>query len=151
VGELLSLAAVVLTGLFFYRVWVVSLRTEGGDPGWSSSFHWDLERPEKWINGNRIYDVKRAKQLIHDSPREVKLVDVSSIQKRFDADRLGVDLLTLSELPIRLDFPLILVPEGNGVLIIDGWHRVARAIQSGVLSLPAVWLSESETQSVLQK
>jgi hypothetical protein len=150
-GGLFAIVGFALTGLVFYRVWVASLRPEGGASGASDGYSWDVERPEKWVNGGRVFDVRRAKQIISRAPREVRLVDVESIRKRFEPGRVGVDMAEIDRLPIDLDFPLILVPEGEGVLIIDGWHRVAKAISNQIATLRAVWLTEAEKEAIVSR
>jgi hypothetical protein len=151
VGEWLTLMVVALSGLVFYRVWVASLRPAPRSSDRSDGYSWDAERPEKWVNGDRVFDVRRAKQLILRTPREVKLVDVASIEKRFEPTLVGVDLAEIGQLPIDLGFPLILVPEGEGVLIIDGWHRVAKAIEQRVATLRAVWLTVAEKDAIVAR
>lgn len=45
--------------------------------------------------------------------------------------------------------PIILAPTEYGVMVIDGWHRVARATLLGLESLPGVILTEDEMKQVV--
>jgi hypothetical protein len=49
-----------------------------------------------------------------------------------------------------LAIPVILVtlPEGSGCLIIDGWHRIAKALGEGKRTLPAHLLSEDDSEAL---
>lgn len=50
----------------------------------------------------------------------------------------------------NLSQPLIIVPmpDSEGYMVIDGWHRVRRALAEGITSLPAHILSPEEEDSV---
>ncbi|MEU8178634.1 hypothetical protein AB0C14_37695 [Microbispora hainanensis] len=56
-----------------------------------------------------------------------------------DIDQAHAELVDLSE-------PLIAVPASprGGALVIDGWHRIARALREGVTELPVILLSKEE-------
>ncbi len=50
---------------------------------------------------------------------------------------------------VDLDEPLIAVPvpSGDGPMIIDGWHRIRKALKGGVPELAAITLSSDEELS----
>lgn len=50
-----------------------------------------------------------------------------------------------------MERPLLFVPIGGRHQLIDGWHRLYKAVTSGILSLPARVLSEEEAQAVLME
>lgn len=129
----------------------------------SSDFSWRLEE-EYFHFVSRRYNVKKAKEIIVKTPREVDVMGLSGVAnmvqrpKRneqgqivsFSIGGISVDwdrIDTTNE--IDLDFPTILANHGNGdYLPIDGWHRIAKAVDMGQESLPVVVLSEEETKQV---
>lgn len=45
--------------------------------------------------------------------------------------------------------PLLLIPFGESeILLIDGWHRLARAVLEGVEELPMYLLTEEEAKAI---
>ena len=128
----------------------------------SSDFEWKMER-EYFRFFSRGYDVKKAKEIIVKTPREVNVMGLSGVKnmvKRPQRDEKGqitsfslgisVDWDRIdSTTEIDLDFPTILANHGNGdYWPIDGWHRIAKAVDMGQESLPVVVLSEEETKQV---
>jgi hypothetical protein len=49
---------------------------------------------------------------------------------------------------IDLTFPIILLTLGDLHPPIDGWHRITKALTVGVEKIPAVVLTEAESQQV---
>jgi hypothetical protein len=45
--------------------------------------------------------------------------------------------------------PLLFVPLGDKVCLVDGWHRLYRAVVEGVDILPAYFLTQEEADAVL--
>ena len=94
----------------------------------------------EWFEwGPHRYDIARAKEEAAARPHEQALLPVASWAKM-----LGVMRIEADHVPTRpLDEPLLLVrmggPEGT-VMVIDGWHRIAKAQADGVAELPAILL-----------
>lgn len=94
----------------------------------------------EWFEwGPYRYDIARAKAEAAARPHERALLSVDSWAKM-----LGVMRIDAAHVPTRpLDEPLLLVrmggPDGT-VMVIDGWHRIAKAQATGVEELPALLL-----------
>jgi hypothetical protein len=86
------------------------------------------------------WDVDVAKALIAGRERPTVELPVRAFAPWLGLIRIdekhaaGVDLAT----------PVIVARTPIGVICIDGWHRIWRASQEGVETLPAVVLNESE-------
>ncbi|WP_339911551.1 hypothetical protein [Symmachiella dynata] len=117
----------------------------------SNEFEWDLARPEKTVEGfDGIFDVQKAKQLIVAKPREVEEIDLvknetyfrtyvdDDVKLKEDVDWNTVDCSIL----------LIFVRLPTGKLEIDGKHRLAKAMMTGLYTLPAIILTPEETAEV---
>ena len=93
------------------------------------------------------FDVRKAKQLIAASPREVLVLQVKEVASL-------LPFITTAESPgdIDLGVPIICVPLpellGGGCLPVDGWHRIAFANRTKVNELPAVLLTSDEVIEV---
>ena len=118
----------------------------------SSEFEWHTDREETFAEnfGMELYDVREARRIVAGHPREVaewplegkrrayleELVDNTRI--RPDCDWAKVDAA----------FPIIFgVKDGVGTLI-DGNHRVRKALDNGAATVRVVKLSPDETTSV---
>ncbi|MFI0724336.1 hypothetical protein [Streptomyces sp. NPDC021224] len=91
------------------------------------------------------WDVTRAKAIAADLP--VGAVDVRPFFASLDVVRIDADHVP----HVDLTKPLILVriaELGGAALLIDGWHRVARARRDGVAELPCVVLDTTQERTV---
>jgi hypothetical protein len=116
----------------------------------SSGFVWHLERHDEMHatgidpaggEGLLVYDLHQARSLIVENPREVRVLRVSTlVPARWPPDGPREDMDPA--------FPLILGTEGGQPLILDGFHRLARARQMGIETVNAVVLTEAETGQI---
>lgn len=118
----------------------------------SDEIHWSYHS-EFFTFLFKTWDVAAAKAIIREEPRVVECIDVSDLAKFIGTStRVGV-LISRERVEnddrIDLMVPLVAVvtPKGNG-LVIDGWHRVAKAVALGVSTLPVVWLNAGESARV---
>lgn len=91
------------------------------------------------------WDVTRAKAMARDLP--VGRIDVRPFFSWLDAVRINAEHLA----HVDLDKPLILARVGElggAAMLIDGWHRVARARRDGVTTLPCVVLDLAQERAV---
>jgi hypothetical protein len=96
-------------------------------------------RAEQFEWGVYLYDISRAKVEAAARPHEQGSLSVASW-----APMLGVMRIDEGHVPTRpLDEPLLVVrlggPDGPA-MVIDGWHRIAKAKAAGVEELPALLL-----------
>lgn len=98
------------------------------------------------------WDVLSAKCIVADCPREVLSLEVSDhthLLRREEGGKTVFGVHTsLGYKEVDLSIPVIVVPRGNGFLIIDGWHRLATAEKMGVKTLPMVVLTKEESDLI---
>jgi hypothetical protein len=88
------------------------------------------------------FNVKAAKRILKASPREsvnLNVADYAAMRKM---------LAGVSYASVDMDVPVIVVKVNGGFLPIDGWSRIAKALETGQPSVPAVQLTSQEAQSV---
>ena len=78
--------------------------------------------------------------------------------KKFSLADHGVtlDFIRQNYVEIDLDYarttdlsrPLLVIPLGEEILILDGWHRLARAVMEGIEELPICMLTQAEADSI---
>ncbi len=120
-------------------------------PSMSNDFEWDLDRPEKTVEGlDGIFDVQKAKQIIAATPREIEKIDLVKNEAYFrsyvdDEVNLKDDIDWNT---VDCSIPLIFVRLPGGKLQIDGKHRLAKAMRTGLKTLPAIILTPEESADV---
>jgi hypothetical protein len=119
-------------------------------PIMSSEFKWDLERPEKTVEClEGIFDVQKAKNIIAQNPREVEDIDLVKHKDYFTSYLDEVKLKpNVNWETVDCSLPLIFVRLPQGKLQIDGKRRLKKAMDSGLESIPAVFLTLEETKEV---
>lgn len=99
-------------------------------------------RPETFEWGVFLYDIARAKDEAAAREHERGTISVDSW-----AAMLGVMRIDEQHVPSRvLTEPLLVVRLGGAdgpPMVIDGWHRIAKAHDTGVASLPAILIDKA--------
>ncbi len=97
-----------------------------------------------------VWNISKANRIIEASPREPDFfrpfeqgVTREQIQDRYPA--LDWEYAKA----VDLTRPLLFVPYRGLAQLVDGWHRLARAILEGVAELPAYLLTEEEARECL--
>jgi hypothetical protein len=90
------------------------------------------------------WDISKAHQRAAGYP--VHDVDVSTLAGF--ATLIHVDPTHLDEVDLSRPILLAPVPELDTNLVIDGWHRVHRALRDQVTCLPARLLTEADEQHI---
>ena len=118
-------------------------KSEGQKGRWGEISPLKIEE-EQFTYGTRNWDIQKAKQIIQDSPRNVEIFDVEG-GKYFIKHGLIQVKKSISE-KADLSAPLIAMQGKDGQwMVIDGWHRIKKALDSGVKELPMYKLTESES------
>jgi hypothetical protein len=123
-----------------------------------------------WMGLVRI-DVRTAKQILASKKRKPKIYrcDLQPLAKmvrrsktemlpdgtlNVSASQVALDWGQIDGEEINLEVPILLArlpPKlGNGVWPIDGWHRIAKAVEAKMESLPCHILSRTDTSKVTQ-
>lgn len=97
-----------------------------------------------------VWNVTEALRIIEESPRETMLfapveqgVTIAHIWERYP------DINEERAKTADLTRPLLFIPFQENHLLIDGWHRLFRAVSENVEALPCYALSPEEADSVL--
>ena len=122
----------------------------------SSSINWKFDFEEVFNFVGRGWNVQRAKQIIYQFPREIVSIDYNAFEPLLGGltttgtYRMGVsiDRNRLSLDTIDLSIPVIIIElDGGNHMLIDGWHRLGKAIQLKQ-NLRAVILSIKESKEI---
>lgn len=96
------------------------------------------------------FDVDAAKRTLARAPRESVKLDVAGAAALVGPPgRPGVIRVDPARVAgADLSVPLIVATVRGELLVVDGWHRVAKASAAGVTELDGFVLDESETEAV---
>jgi len=108
----------------------------------------------------KCFDVRAAKRIIREKPRKIETAVISGLRDLVNRPKKGsitmgiaIDWERIDRDPegeIRCTVPIILITEKDGgTMPIDGWHRIAKALDSGLTSLPAVCLNKTESKKCM--
>ena len=92
------------------------------------------------------WDVDAAKRILAAAPRPPARAWVAELWAELLATAHPLTWAHVAEVDIST--PLIALPAGPGYVLIDGWHRVARARMMGRASLPIWVLTADEAEQV---
>ena len=99
-------------------------------------FWWD---PWTW-------DIATVKHMLEAVPHPVLRYDIREAAALLPATNLGPEDCQYAD----LDFPIIVGWRDGEELVIDGWHRIAKASHQGISHLPAIILTKAENDMILQ-
>ena len=123
----------------------------------SSNFEWDVTSAELFRFLGQPFDVRQAKRIIHSLPREVNNCNIVEAAELIHPRPPAVMALKVSIKWNELDqnyekydlsIPLIGIKFRDSYLIIDGWHRIAKASEKNIVELPIVLLSDEESKEL---
>lgn len=119
---------------------------------------------EKFIHFLPVsWDVQKAKEILRNKPREIQQINVSgcfNYVKRPKTNPDGsitctighcVDWEKVDSDKVDISFPVIVayLPKSDDIWIIDGWHRIAKAAEQKIDTLPCVCLTKEESKQCL--
>jgi hypothetical protein len=106
----------------------------------------DVIKSETFYYGVRSWDVREAKRILHKTPRST--IQYPTIKAKSSLE--SGEIATFNEYLEKADvnFPVILITTEHGQFPIDGWHRLQKAIDQGVETVPAYILNQSESKQV---
>ena len=126
------------------------------------SIKWETNKPEFFSFIGQGFDVTKAKQILSNKGSvEIDTLDLENLRdfvKIPGQKNKSVLLCSVVEIDwnriynddsIDLTVPVIVANNKyGGVVVIDGWHRVGKAIINGLTELPCVVLSKKESQEI---
>ncbi len=111
----------------------------------STQTEWNPRLGEQSILAGKHYDLAKAKELIKATPRPVEMRPITQFRAMFYQDiRIDWDKAEKTDIAI----PVIVATEDGKPILIDGWHRYAKALRTRQSEIPAVILTEDETKSI---
>lgn len=113
----------------------------------SDSVVWHTDTIEVFTFLTCQYDVQRAKRFIVAKPRPIQQVEVEPVRPWIHlpgSHNLGVFVEQKGIETADLTIPIIMAES----MPIDGWHRLGKALLTGVTHLPCVLLTKSESKKV---
>ena len=119
---------------------------------------WNTDRAEIFRLLWSRWDIRKAKQILAATPsRVVRTCEVkpfeSTISRRLESGAITIGVRVdwdrvQHDATIDLTVPIILGTLEDADLLLDGYHRVAKALRTRVATLPCVVLTRDETENV---
>ena len=111
----------------------------------SDTIDWQPRLGEQFVYAGKHYDLAKAKELIKATPRPIEMRPLSQFKSMYyEAVKIDWDKAERMDLAI----PLIVATEDGKPVLIDGWHRYAKALRTRQPEVAAVVLTEDETKSI---
>lgn len=112
-------------------------------------FRWDTESPEMFKQRPIFYDIRALKKVLAETKHPIYVVPIEPFREMVEnfAER---GLWRNPKKPVNLDVPIILMKFGvypEGLMVLDGWQRIAEALKIGRQTLPCVLPSNDEVRS----
>ncbi len=115
----------------------------------SSEIEWQSRVGELFVFAGVRYDLARAKELIKATPRPIEMKSIALFKSMYyEAVKIDWDKAEKTDTAI----PAIVATEaaegGPKLVLIDGWHRYAKALRTRLTEIPVVLLTEEETKQI---
>jgi hypothetical protein len=111
----------------------------------SSQIDWQPRLGEQFVYSGKHYDLAKAKELIKATARPVENRPLTQFKPMYyEAVKIDWDKAEKTDTAI----PVIVATENGKPVLIDGWHRFAKALRARLLEIPAVVLTEEETKQI---
>ena len=111
----------------------------------SDQIDWQPRLGEQFIYSGKHYDLAKAKEMIKATPRPVEMRPLAHFKSMYyEAVKIDWDKAEKTDTAI----PLIVATEEGKSVLIDGWHRYAKALRNRATEVPVVVLTEDETKSI---
>lgn len=102
-----------------------------------------------------VFDIDAAKRILIKKPRAIEQLTIAQVRDLvhprtgIHAFRVPIDWERIdTDATIDLSVPVIIADLGPTCFPIDGWHRIAKAVDQGLESIPCVVLTTRETKAV---
>jgi hypothetical protein len=111
----------------------------------SNQIDWQPRLGEQFVFAGKHYDVAKAKELIKATPRAVEPRPMAQFKSMYyEAVKIDWDKAEKTDPSI----PVIAATEDGKPVLIDGWHRYAKALRTRLTEIPCVILTEEETKQI---
>lgn len=111
----------------------------------STEIDWQPRLGELFVYAGKRYDLAKAKDMIKATPRPVEAKALSLFKAMYwEAVKIDWDKAEKTDTAI----PVIVGTEEGKLVLLDGWHRYAKALRGRMTEIPAVTLTEEETTKI---
>ncbi len=111
----------------------------------STETDWQPRLGELFVFAGKRYDLAKAKEMIKAAPRPVEPKALSLFKSMYwEAVKIDWDKAEKTDTAI----PVIVGTEEGKPILLDGWHRYAKALRTRLTEIPAVTLTEQETTAI---
>lgn len=129
----------------------------------SHEIQWNSNEHEWFSFVTRTWNVQKAKTILKNKSYESIEVDIETFAKLLSKEKetangkmlvlgVGVDNERLDTKEIDLNIPIIIVSDPViEYMVIDGWHRIAKAQKLGIKTLNGFLLDKSDSRKVFIK
>lgn len=112
----------------------------------SSQTEWTPRLGEQFLFAGKRYDLAKAKDLIKATPRPVENKPLSLFKPMYyEAVKIDWDKAEKTDPTIPV---IAATEEGGKLILVDGWHRYAKALRTRLLEIPVVVLTEEESKKI---
>ena len=112
----------------------------------SSETDWQPRLGEQFMFAGKRYDLAKAKELIKATPRPVENKPLLTFKTAY-YEGVKIDWEKAEKTDPAIP-AIAATEEGGKLLLIDGWHRYAKALRTRLTEIPVVVLTEEETKSI---
>lgn len=114
---------------------------------YSNDLSWQLQKEGEIFCWNELFwDIDGAKRILQTIPHIVIEMDINTVLTNWKDTEKLIDPDNLEQADFL--FPTIVGWEDGKLLIIDGWHRVYKALKHGVNRIPVVVLTPEESANL---
>jgi hypothetical protein len=111
----------------------------------SNQIDWQPRLGEQAVFAGRRYDIAKAKEFIKATPRGVEMRPTAQFKSMYyESVKIDWDKAEKTDPSI----PAIVATEEGKPVLIDGWHRYAKALRTRLVEIPCVILTEEETNRI---
>jgi hypothetical protein len=112
----------------------------------SSATDWQPRLGEQFTFAGVHYDLAKAKELIKATVRPVENKPLGLFKAMYyEAVKIDWDKAEKTDPTIPV---IAATEEGGRLVLIDGWHRYAKALRTRLMEIPTVTLTEEETKQI---
>ena len=117
----------------------------------SDSINWHTKDPEVFEFLATSFDVREAKKILVAKPREIHTARTTDVEGMIGMIRIERGEVEVRPEKFDTSIPLIVASfYESSKLVIDGWHRIAKANRLLIEVLPIVILTEEETLAIMR-
>ena len=111
----------------------------------------DLMKNEDFHYMNLSWDVREAKRILYKKPRQIINFPIKGVEYFINSGAIATFNKYMDKVDIKIPIIVISVINSDksiGYFPIDGWHRIRKAIEENIETLPAYVLTVEESKQL---